>query len=74
MSARRDRAVELVRIGKITPERACEHKRSYPSQNDARHAAKIMAKAKGRLVDTYHCPFDPTHYHLTVLKHGEDAA
>ena len=73
MSDRRDRAVELVRVGCITPERACEHKVQFPSQNDARHAAKRMAKIRRRVVETYKCPFG-AHWHLTTLKHGEDAA
>ena len=71
MSARTDRAQELVAHGCIQPDRACVGKVAYPTQNEARHAAKIVARAKQRRVDTYHCPFCAL-WHLTKRKHGEE--
>jgi len=68
----RDRALALVRSGHITAESACTHKVAYPTQNDARHAAKHVGKMHGRTVETYHCPFCSA-YHITKRRHGEDA-
>jgi len=70
---RRERAQKLVEVGAIQPDRACLRKNAYANQNDARHAAKGMALAYDRTVETYKCPFCPN-WHLTKLSHGEDAA
>lgn len=74
LSPRRQRAAELVAHGSILPDRACKAKVAYPTQNDARHAAKVLSRAQERAYDTYRCPFDRSHYHITKLPHGEDAA
>ena len=70
---RQERARALVRAWKITAEEACRRKVAFPTQNDARHAAKAVAKRRERAVDTYACPFCHA-WHITVLKHGEEAA
>jgi hypothetical protein len=72
MSERRDRAVKMVQAGIIKPTRACTNKEQYGNQNDARHAAKMMAKMTQRDVDTYHCPFCDC-YHISKRRFGEEA-
>jgi hypothetical protein len=72
LSPRRQRAADLVAHGVIRPDRACKAKVAYPTQNDARHAAKVLAKAHERAYDTYRCPWDRTHYHITKRPHGEE--
>lgn len=66
-----DRAAGLVRTGVITRMQACDSKRRYLNQNDARHAAKVVAHSTRRKTTTYKCPFCEG-YHVTKLKHGED--
>lgn len=70
---RKERAQKLVEVGAITPERACHGKHAYPTRNDARHAAKGMARMKERVVEHYKCPFCDS-WHLTKLPHGAEAA
>lgn len=67
----KERAHALVEHGIITAEKACEHKRAYFTQNDARCAAKAVARKTGRMATTYKCEFC-THYHVTKFKHGEE--
>lgn len=68
-----DRAQALVACGKITREKSCEHKQSFPNQNDARHACKNVFAKTGRQAVSYKCQFCQQ-YHVSKLKHGEDAA
>ncbi len=72
--ADRERAQVLVEHGSITAESACWRKVAFPSQNEARHAAKVTAKKHDRVVDTYRCPFSGavSHWHLTMRRHGDD--
>lgn len=72
---RRDptRAATLVAQGSIRRAEACEGKAAHATQNDARHAAKLVFASTGHRCATYKCPF-ADHYHVTKLKHGEDAA
>ena len=74
MNTFKQRAQELVAHGCIQPDRACEGKIRYLTQNDARHAAKDAAKRMERMFGTYRCPFCHF-YHVTRHRHGEgDAA
>lgn len=61
----------MVERGIITREKACDHKRAYPSQNDARHAAKAVERKTGRMATTYRCEFCRL-WHVTKFKHGEE--
>jgi hypothetical protein len=69
----KERAHAMVEHGLITREEACEHKRVYLTQNDARHAAKAVSRKTDRMATTYKCEFCQ-HYHVTKFKHGEEAA
>lgn len=72
LADRQVRAAELVAHGCITAESACRHKVAHATRNDARHAAKDLARAQNRRVDTYRCPFC-SFWHLTKRSHGDDA-
>lgn len=67
------RAAELVAHRSITKATACDGKQAYASQNDARHAAKELAKRAERDTTTYRCPFCKS-YHVTKLEYGEECA
>lgn len=71
MSARSDRAAELVAHGVIRAERACVGKVAHVTVNDARHAAKQMAAKFERIIDTYKCPFCH-HWHCAKRAHGDE--
>ena len=65
------RASELVRVGAISDRRSCIYKVSYPTLNDARHAAKGVFAKTGRNCTTYACQFCKG-WHTTKMKYGED--
>lgn len=71
MTDRQLRAQQLVAHGLITADRACAPKVAYPTRNEARHAAKDVARRQGRVVDVYRCPFC-TCFHVTKRRHGEE--
>ncbi len=60
----------------ITRSRACTSKQRYATKNDARHAAKALSRTSERAVQIYKCPFPACNsgYHLTICRHGEEAA
>lgn len=68
-----ERAQRMVEHGIITREKSCDHKQSFPNQNDARHAAKAVFRKTGRQAATYKCSFCHE-YHVSKFKHGEEEA
>lgn len=64
------RAADLQARGMLDPATSCTGKVRYPSQNDARHAAKIVQRTEDRRFGTYHCAYCHE-YHITKFKHGE---
>ena len=66
------RAQALVASGAISEKRSCLSKVSYPTLNDARHAAKGVFAKTGRNCTTYACQFC-AHWHCTKAKHGEES-
>lgn len=68
-----DRVRRMIDVGLVTREKSCERKERFSSLNDARHAVKHVEHRTGRDAVTYKCAFCAG-WHVSKLKHGEDAA
>ena len=62
---RDERLDEMIAHSAIRVEDACRRKARYPTQNDARHAAKAVAARKRKDMKTYKCTWCG-HYHIST--------
>lgn len=68
---RDERLQGLIDAGVIRKSSACDGKTRFTSQNDARHAAKLMAGEQRRDAVVYRCNWCGFH-HISKKPHGDE--